>query len=144
MPYIRSAIVLPVTYYMLITYAFNQPLLAALSISVINMVGHIVAFSVLFVLARKTIRFDVPWKSISKYVLASAVTGALLFLLPHPAVVPATATTMEIIFYIAQTLVLTAIGAVVYLGIVMAIDKEARKLPKSILQEIIGRKSSSE
>ena len=144
MPYIRSAIVLPVTYYMLITYAFNQPLLAALSISVINMVGHIVAFSVLFVLARKTIRFDVPWKSISKYVLASAVTGALLFLLPHPAVVPATATTMEIIFYIAQTLVLTAIGAVVYLGMVMAIDKEARKLPKSILQEIIGRKSSSE
>jgi hypothetical protein len=145
MPYIRSAIVLPITYYVLTTpYAFNQPLQAAFSISVITLAGHLFTFSALYVLARKTIHFDIPWKSISKYVLASAVTGVLLFLLPHPAVIPATTTTMEIIFNIAQTLVLTAIGAVVYLGIVMAIDKEARTLPKAILQEIRGRKRSNE
>lgn len=145
MPYIRSAIVLPITYYVLTTpYAFNQPLQAALSISAINLAGHLFTFSALYVLARKTIHFDIPWKSISKYVLASAVTGVLLFLLPHPAVLPATATTMEIIFYIAQTLVLTGIGAAVYLGIVMSMDKEARTLPKAMLQEIRGRRSSTE
>ena len=145
LPYIRSAVILPVTYYVLTTpYAFNQPLQAAFSISVINMAGHLITFSVLFVLARNTIHFDIPWKSISKYVLGSAVMGLLLFFLPHPAVLPETATTMETIFNIAQTLVLTAIGAVVYLSIVMAIDKSARTLPKSILKEIRGKKSSNE
>jgi len=145
LPYVHSAITLPLAYYVLTTpYAFNQPLQAAFSISVISMAGHLIAFSVLYVLARKTIHFDIPWKSISKYFLASAIMGTLLFLLPHPATLPETATTMEIIFNIAQTLVLTAIGAVVYLGIVMSIDKEARTLPKSILQEIRGKKSSNE
>jgi peptidoglycan biosynthesis protein MviN/MurJ (putative lipid II flippase) len=98
-------------------------------------------FIVLYALARKTIKIDIPWKSISKYVLASAVMGALLFLLPHPAGIPTMATTMEMILNIAQVLVLTAVGAAVYLVIVMAIDKEARKLPKAILQEMKGKKS---
>jgi hypothetical protein len=142
LPYIRSAVILPLTYYVLTTpYAFNQPLQAAFSVSIINMIGHIIAFIALYTLARKTIKMDIPWKSISKYVLASAVMGALLFLLPHPAAIAETATTMEIIFNIAQVLVLTAVGAIVYLVIVMAIDKDARTLPKTILQELRGKKS---
>ena len=143
LPYLNSVIILPITYYVLTTpYAFHQPLQAAFSISVINIVGHLITFSILFILARKTIRFDVPWKSISKYIFASAIAGVLLFILPHPAPIPQDATTMETIYNIAQTVILTAIGAAVYLGIVMAIDKEARKLPRSILQEIRGSRSS--
>jgi hypothetical protein len=143
LPYVQSAIILPLTYYVLTTYAFNQPLQAALSVSTINTIAHLVLFIVLYSLVRKTIKIDIPWKSISKYVLASAVTGALLFLLPRPVGIPTTATTMEIIFHIGQVLVLTGVGAIVYLGIVMAIDKEVRTLPKAMLQEIRGKKSAN-
>jgi O-antigen/teichoic acid export membrane protein len=141
LPYINSVIVLPLTYYVLTTYAFNQPLQAALSVSIIVIIARFILFIILYALARKTVKIDIPWKSISKYVLASAVMGALLFLLPHPAGIPTMATTMEIIFHIAEVLVLTGVGAAVYLVIVMAIDKDARTLPKAILQEIKGKKS---
>jgi O-antigen/teichoic acid export membrane protein len=143
LPYIRSAVILPLTYYVLITYAFNQPLQAALYVSIINMLGHVVVLFVIHALASKSIKIDIPWKSISKYVLASAVTGAVLFILPHPAGVPPTATTMEIISNIAKILALTGVGAAIYLGIVMAIDREARTLPQTILREIRGKRSAS-
>jgi hypothetical protein len=144
LPYLRSAITLPLTYYVLITFAFHQPLQAALYVSAIYLMGHIIVFFAMYTLARKSIKIDIPWKSISKYVLASAVMGALLFILPHPTGVALTASTMEILFNIAKVLGLTGIGAAVYLGIVMAIDRDARTLPKSILQEVRGKKSTSE
>lgn len=140
LPYIKSAITLPLTYFVLTTYAFNQPLQAAFYVSIILLISRCVSFAILYTLARKSTKIGIPWKSISKYVLASAVMAAVLFLLPHPAGVPDTATTMEILFNIGQVLVLTGIGAAVYLVIVMAIDKEARMLPKSMLQEVRGKK----
>lgn len=143
LPYIRSAITLPLTYFMLTAYAFNQPLQAALYVGIIDVIGNAVLFIITYALVRKTITIDMPLKSISKYVLASAVMGALLFFLPHPAGVPPTAPIIEIIFHIAQVLILTGIGAVVYLVIVLAIDKEARMLPKTILQQMRGKKSST-
>jgi O-antigen/teichoic acid export membrane protein len=141
LPYVQAAITLPLTYYMLTTYAFNQPLQAALYVSIILAVAHFVMLIILSTLANKAVKIDIPWRSISKYVLASAVMGAVLFLLPHPAGVPGTADTMDLIFNIGQVLVLTGIGAAVYLAIIMAIDREARMLPKAMLQEIRGKKS---
>jgi len=143
LPYINSAIMLPLTYFVLTNYAFNQPLQAAFYLSIILAITHCVSLAVLYTLARKSTKIDIPWKSISKYVLASTVMGVVLFLLPHPAGVAETATTMEILFNIGQVLVLTGIGAMVYLAIVMAIDKEARKLPGAMLQEVRGKKSPS-
>jgi O-antigen/teichoic acid export membrane protein len=143
LPYVQSVIMLPVTYFVLTTYAFNQPLQAAFFVSMIIAISHLFLFIILYALVRKAVKVDIPWKSISKYVLASAVAGALLFFLPHPAEITVTATTMEIIFYIGEVLVLTAVGAVVYLVILMAIDKEARELPKAMLQEIRGKKSAN-
>jgi len=143
LPYVNSVITLPLAYYVLTTYAFNQPLLAALSVSIISLIGHLTTFSILFIVARKTIEIVIPWKSISKYVLASAVAAAVLFLIPHPAAPSVGAATMEIIFYIGKVLVLTGVGAVVYLVIVLTIDKEARMLPKAMLQEVRGKKSSA-
>jgi hypothetical protein len=141
LPYINSAIMLPLTYFVLTNYAFNQPLQAAFYLSIILAITHCVSLAVLYNLARKSTKIDIPWKSISKYVLASAVMGAVLFFLPHPTGVSETATTMEVLFNIGQVLVLTGVGAVVYLAIVIAIDKEARKLPKTMLQEIRGKKT---
>jgi hypothetical protein len=54
--------------------------------------------------------------------------GAVLFLLPSSG-------------RISTTLAWTAVGSGIYLAILLAIDKEARSLPKSILQEIRGKKS---
>ncbi len=140
LPYVQAAITLPLTYYMLTTYAFNQPLQAALYVSIILLVAHIVMFIIMYATTRKSVKIDIPWRSIFKYVLASAVMAAVLFLLPHPAGVPVAADTMDIIFNIGQVLVLTGIGAAVYIAIIIAIDKEARMLPKSMLQEVRGKK----
>jgi O-antigen/teichoic acid export membrane protein len=139
LPYVQAAITLPLTYYLLTTYAFNQPLQAALTVSIILAAAHFVNLIILYTLARKSVKMDLPWKSISKYVLASAVMGAVLFLVPHPGL-PATADTMEIIFNIGKVLALTGIGAAIYLAIIMSIDEEARTLPKAILQELRGKK----
>jgi O-antigen/teichoic acid export membrane protein len=142
LPYVRSAITLPLSYYILTVYAFEQPLTAALSVSIISVVARASTFTILVSLVRKMIKIDIPWKSIGKYVLAAAATAAVLLVLPHSAI-PATATSMEKIFSIAQTLILTVVGGVTYLAILMAIDKEARTLPKAILREIRGKKSLS-
>jgi O-antigen/teichoic acid export membrane protein len=143
LPYVRSAVTLPLTYYILTTFAFNQPLQAALYMSAIYTLGHVIVFFVMYNLANKSINIGIPWKNILKYALASAVMAALLLVLPHPTGVPSTASTMEILFNIAKVLALTGVGAGVYLAIIMAIDKDARSLPKSILQEVRGKKSSS-
>lgn len=140
LPYITSAITLPLTYFVLTNYAFNQPLEAAFYVSVIIAVARFASFIVLYRLVRKAVKVDIPWKSISKYVFASAISGVVLFLLPHP-VGAATAETMDMIFNIGKTLVLTGTGAAIYLAIIMAIDKEARTLPKAMLQEVRGKKN---
>jgi hypothetical protein len=140
LPFVHSAIALPTTYYVLTVYAFHQPLAAALTVSIVNAVGRFITFIILFVLVRKMIKIDIPWKSIGKYVLASAVAAVVLFLLPHSAI-PATATSMEKVLGILQTLILTGVGGGTYLAVLMAIDKEARTLPKAILQEVRGKKS---
>ncbi len=141
LPYVQSAIMLPLTYYVLTSYAFNQPLQAAFYVSVIIAVARFVSFIVLYTLARKAIKIEIPWKSISKYVFAATAMGLVLFLLPHPAALTATADAMQLIFNVAHVLILTGLGAAVYLVIVMSIDKEARMLPKAMLKEIRVNKS---
>ena len=140
LPFVHLAITLPTTFYVLTVYAFHQPLAAALAVSIINAIARFITFIILYVIVRTMIKVDIPWKSIGKYVLASAVAAVVLFLLPHSAV-SATATSMEKVYGILQTLILTGVGGGTYLAILMAIDKEARTLPKSILREIRGKKS---
>jgi hypothetical protein len=127
LPYAQAAITIPTTYFILTTYAYQQPLLAALSVSIINSVVRFVMFIVIVFVVRGMMKIAFPWRSVAKYAFASAVTGVLLFLLPM-------ATT------ILTTLVWTAIGGLVYLAILILIDKETRSLPKDILGEIRGQK----
>jgi hypothetical protein len=128
LPYLQAAIALPASYFVLTTFVWHQPIQAALSVGVIYAVTRLVTFIVLCVLVRKVVRVDVPWKSIAKYVSASAVMGAVLFLLPHPT-------------RISTTLGVTAVGAGIYVALLVALDEEARALPKAILREIRGRRS---
>jgi hypothetical protein len=127
--YVQSAITIPITYYVLTTYAFHQPLVAAFSVCVVNSVVRFAMFLILVIMVRGMFKIAMPWRSIAKYGLASAVMGVVLFLLPY---------TNRIL----TTLAWTGVGGIVYLAMLMAIDKESRGLPKAILQEIRGKKRS--
>jgi len=126
LPYLHSAITLPITFHILTTYANNQPLQAALSVSVINSSAHFAMFLILYIMVRKMIKIDIPWMNMAKYVFASAVMATILFIIPHPT-------------RISLTIAMTAVGGIIYLVLLMAIDKETRMLPKTIWQEIKSR-----
>jgi hypothetical protein len=121
-------VTIPTTYFILTTYAYQQPLVAALSVCIINVVMRLAMFFVLLAVVRGMITIAFPWKSVGKYTFASVVTGILVYLLPASTSVPI-------------TLIWTAIGGFVYLAILMLIDKETRSLPRDILREITGEKS---
>jgi O-antigen/teichoic acid export membrane protein len=123
LPYLHSAITLPTAFYILVNYAQNQPLQAAIYVSAINSLAHFIMFLILYAIVRKMVKIDIPWKNIAKYVFASAVMATALFIIPHPT-------------RIYLTLIATAIGGIIYLALLMVIDKDARLLVHSIWQEI--------
>ena len=123
LPYFHSAITLPTTLYILVNYAQNQPLQAALYVSAINSLAHFTMFLALYAIVRKMVKINIPWKKIAKYVFASAVMATVLFIIPHPT-------------RIFLTLIATAIGGIIYLALLIVIDKEARLLVHSMWQEI--------
>jgi hypothetical protein len=131
LPYVQSAIAIPTTFFVLTTYAFQEPLLAAISVCIINSTLRFALFLVLVAVVRGMIKIAFPWKSVAKYTFASIITGFVLILLPGSS-------------SILMTLIWTAIGGLLYLVILMLIDKEARSLPTQILSEFRGKKSLSE
>jgi hypothetical protein len=128
--YVHSAVTVPATYIALTTFAFQQPLTAATTTVAINATMHFAMFLVLVVMVRGMMKVTIPWKNIAKYVVASAAMGAVLFLLPNSN-------------RISTTLIWTAIGGVIYLGVLSLIDKETRSLPKQLLRELGNKKQKS-
>jgi len=126
LPYAHSAITLPTTFYVLNNFAKNQPLPVATYVTAINTAAHLAMFLVLYIIVRKAVKVKIPWKNIAKYSFASAVMVTFLFVIPHPTT-------------ISLTLGLTTVGGIIYLMLVMMIDKEARMLTVSIWQEIKNR-----
>lgn len=127
--YISSAIAIPTTYFALTTFAYQQPLAAALSVCTITTMANFVIFLALVVMVQRSFKVVVPWTALGRYLLASVIMGVVLYLLPYSD-------------SISTTLIWTAIGGAVYLGILMLIDKEARALPKSILGELVRKKKT--
>jgi O-antigen/teichoic acid export membrane protein len=119
LPYFHAAITLPTASYILANYAQNQPFQAALYVSVINATARFAMFLILYAVVRKMIEIDIPWRKIANYTFASLVMGTVLFVLPHPT-------------RIAITLLMTGVGGAIYLALLVAIDKEARLLAKSV------------
>jgi len=126
LPYLHSLITIPTAFYLLSNYARNLAFQAALYVAIINLVARFTAFVILYIIVRKMIKMQIPWKTLAKYVLAAAVMGAILYVIPHPA-------------RTLTTLAETAIGGLIYLAVIMAIDKEARALPNSIRKELRRR-----
>jgi hypothetical protein len=123
--YVQSAIMLPLTYYVLTSFALGQTVQAGVYVAAITMITHLATFIVLYLLVHRAIKVTVPWTSIGKYVFAGAIMGSILYLIPHPT-------------RLALTLATCVIGGILYLAVLSAIDKDARALIKSILQEIRG------
>jgi O-antigen/teichoic acid export membrane protein len=123
LPYIQSAIMLPLTYYVLKNFALRQTVQAAVYVAAITMITHLAMFIILYMLVRRAIKVTVPWISIGKYVFAAVIMGSVLYLIPHPT-------------KLASVLGIAVAGGILYLIIISAIDKKARTLIKSILQEI--------
>jgi O-antigen/teichoic acid export membrane protein len=125
LPYIYAMITLPTAYYVLTTFAAGQPVQAAIYVTAINMAARIAMFFVLYAIMRTSVRIVVPWKSIGKYVFASAVMASVLYLLPHST-------------RIFLTLATAAMGGIVYMVLLLCIDKVARNLAINILREVRG------
>jgi len=123
LPYAQSAITLPTTFYVLTTFAQNPPVTAALYVGIIDTIARSAMFLVLYAVVRRMVKVDIPWKNIAKYVFASLVMASILFLIPHPT---------RLMF----TLGVTAAGAIIYLALLIAIDKETRTLANYMWQEI--------
>ncbi|MGB9853813.1 MAG: polysaccharide biosynthesis C-terminal domain-containing protein, partial [Candidatus Bathyarchaeales archaeon] len=121
--YIHSAITLPTTFYVLTTYTQNQPVPSALAVAIINSTARFAMFLILYAMVCKMTEIKIPWKNIAKYLFASAVMAAVIYTIPHPT-------------RIYATLSVTALGGIIYLALLMAIDKEARTLAHSVWQEI--------
>jgi hypothetical protein len=125
LPYIQSALMIPLTYYILKNFALGQTVRAAVYVAIMTMTTHLAMLIILCILVRRVIKVTIPWISIGKYVFAGAIVGSALYLIPHPT-------------RIALTLAVGVVGGIFYLAVLSAIDKDARTLIKSILQEIRG------
>jgi O-antigen/teichoic acid export membrane protein len=129
LPYIHSIITLPTVYYVLLNFAPSQSVQVAIYVTVINMAARFAMFLILLAIVRKAVLVAVPWRSIGKYVLASAAMAILLYVLPHPT-------------RIITTLGMAVAGGIIYFVLLGIMDKEARELLNAILQEIRGKLSA--
>jgi len=123
LPYIQAAIALPTVYYVLTRLAPGQYVEAAVWVIGINIVVHAGTFAGLYATIRKSVNLPVQWKSIAKYLLASAVPVIVLYFGPHP-------TTLIPTFLMALG------GLALYAVLLLSIDEDARDLIAAILQEI--------
>lgn len=126
LPYAHSAITLPTTFYVINNIAQDNPLLITTSVVLINTMAHLAMFIVLYAIVRRAAKVIVPYKNIAKYIFASAAMAVILRLIPHPTT-------------IMLTLIATAVGGIIYVLILLAIDAEARTLAFTILKELKRR-----
>lgn len=127
--YIHSAITLPTTFYVLTTFEFSQPWQAALYVTIINMTARFAMFLILCLVVRRSMKVSVPWKNIAKYLLAAVIMAIALYFFPQPTLTSALATA-------AMGLAMAVTGGVLYLALLMVIDKDARSLIRVMLDEI--------
>ena len=121
--YIHSAITIPTAFYVLTNYTQNQPVPSALAVAIINSTARFAMFLILCAMVRKMTEIKIPWKNITKYLFASAIMATIIYTIPHQT-------------RIYATLSVTALGGIIYLALLMALDKEARTLAHSVWQEI--------
>jgi len=122
LPYIQSAVTLPTTFFALFYIAKTQ-LEAATYLALISLIVGIAMLVCRYIIARKCLTFNFPWKNVAKYIVASAVMAAPLLIISHPT-------------RLLLTVGLTVLGGIIYFAILATIDQETRELTKSVLNEV--------
>jgi len=123
LPYIKALIVLPALYLILSVYSVNSPVDSALYAGQLVFIAEITLLVIRVILARKILAFTFPWKNLLKYSFASAVMATCLLVVEHPT-------------RISATMLYIMFGGIIYLIVLLAMDKDARELVKAILVEI--------
>ena len=123
LPYMQAAISLPAVYLIFTQTNVAGPVQAAMFVAGISIIVHAITFAAIYKLMRREFRLTVAWKSVVKYSFAALVAAAVLFAIPQT-------TTLSTTFGKA------IVGLLAYGGFLLAIDAEARKLVKQIIQEI--------
>ena len=123
--YVQAAIALPTVYYVLTQLAFSGPVQAAMYVVAVNIFVHALAFAAIYALMHREFRLIVPWVSVAKYVFAALVVAVVLLVIPQTTTLTAT---------FAKVL----LGVGLYAVVLLAIDMDARKLGKHIVEEILS------
>jgi len=125
LPYVQAVISIPACYYILTQYTSGRPVQAAVFVTTVNLAAHVATFLIQFAMMHNSVRINVPWKSIGKYILASAVSAAFFYVLPDTTT-------------ILLTLAVVLAGSAICLSVLLAIDRDARRIVNSIWLEIKG------
>jgi hypothetical protein len=125
LPYVQAVISIPTCYYILTQYAGGGPVQAAVFVTAINLAAHAATSLIQYAMMHNSVRMDIPWRSIGKYILASAVSAAFFYVLPDTTT-------------ILLTLAVVLAGSAIYLSVLLAIDREARRTVNAIWREIKG------
>ena len=125
LPYVQSAIALPVIYFVLTRLPVAGSVQAAVYVIAVLIGAHLSTFMGLYLLMHRSVRIPVAWKSIAKYILSAGLMAAILYLLP---------TTSTLLSTIGKAL----LGFLVYVGLLLVIDTQARQLVGLIVDEIKG------
>jgi len=123
-PYIQAAIALPLAYLVLTRLPIAGSVQAVLYVVGILIGVHLSTFIGVYLHMHHIVRIPVAWKSISKYVLSSLLMGGVMLFL-----IPSTTTLLS-------TIAKAIVGFAIYVGLLLAIDAEARKLIGLIREEI--------
>ena len=120
-PYIHSAVALPTLLYIL-TSTHLSPVESALYLTLIDLTIGIAFLIIRYKIARRCLPFNLPWRALAKYCLATATMATALIIVPHPT-------------RLTHTLAITLLGATTYLATLYLIDKETKDLIKLIMKE---------
>jgi hypothetical protein len=123
LPYIQAVVAIPITYFTL-TSITETAIEAATFLASINLATNIALLLASYAIAKKCLNFRIPWSNVAKYTGATAVMTLALLVLPHPT-------------RLSLTLALTLLGGIIYLAVLLPIDKEARDIANSITQEML-------
>jgi O-antigen/teichoic acid export membrane protein len=123
LPYLQAAISIPTSLYVLSQFAIGEPVLAAIYVTIINLVVHATTLLIQYAIMHASLPIKMPWKNIGKYVLAATPTAVVLHLLPD-------------VTTLALTVAEVVVGAAIYLTILLTIDPEARKIINEIWSEL--------
>lgn len=122
LPYFQAAVALPLAYYAL-NYVAITAVDSAFFVASIVLTIDLGLVMVRYIIAKKSLRFQMPLIHIMKFIGAAGAMALVLYVLPHPT-------------RLTVTVALTLIGGCVYFVVLAIIDSESRAVIKDAIKEL--------